>query len=136
MRASNFHERLHDFIKRSGMTLDEISYKSGVSTKTIQNWTRDVSPTMPRVDQGVKVAMVLGISVEYLVTGKAPGGLTERGVKVALAAEQLSDEGKNVALTQVKSLAAHFPCDVTTPSRRKPLIKMALKPSNFGEIYP
>jgi len=120
---SSFHERLHYFIKRSGMTLDEISFKSGVSTKTIQNWTRDASPTIPRIDQGVKVAQVLGISAEYLVTGKAPVGLSERGIKIALAAEELSDEGKNVALTQVKSLADHFPCDITTPSRRTPLIK-------------
>jgi len=105
---SNFHIRLNDFIGRSGMTLDELSLKSGVSTKTIQNWTRNASPTTPRIDQGVMVAQVLGVSAEYLVTGKAPCGLSEKGLKIALATEQLSEEGKSIALTQVEELAYHF----------------------------
>ena len=105
---SDFHLRLHDFIERSGMTLDEISLRSGVSAKTIQNWTRNISPTMPRIDQGVIVAKVLGVSAEYLVTGDSREGLSGMGLKIALAAEQLSDEGKRVALTQVEALAVHF----------------------------
>jgi hypothetical protein len=63
------------------------------------------------------VAQVLGVSAEYLVTGKAPGKLSEKGLKVALAAEQLSDEGKNVALTQVEGLITHFPYDVSALSK-------------------
>jgi len=108
---TNFHRRLNDYIKRSKLTLDEISVKSGISRKTIQNWTRNASPTMPRIDQGVMVSGVLGISAEYLVTGKAPGGLSEKGLEIALAAENLSDEGKLVALTQVEGLIAHFPLE-------------------------
>jgi len=114
---SDFHIRLNDFIRRSGMTLDEISIKSGVSTKTIQNWTRNASPTMPRIDQGVMVAQALGVSAEYLVTGKDPVGLSERGLKIALVAEQLSDEGKSVALTQMESLITHFPCAISALSK-------------------
>jgi len=106
---SDFHTRLNDFIGRSGLTLGEISLRSGVSTKTIQNWTRNASPTTPRIDQGVLIAQVLGVSAEYLVTGKAPSGLSERGLKIALLAEQLSDEGKDVALTQIEGLIVHFP---------------------------
>jgi len=108
---SDFHTRFNDFVAQSGMTLDEISVKSGVSTKTIQNWTRNASPTMPRIDQGVMVAQVLGVSAEYLVSGKVPDGLSEKGLKIALAAEKLSDEGKSVALSQVKELASLFPLD-------------------------
>jgi len=114
---SDFHIRLNDFIGRSGMTLDELSIKSGVSTKTIQNWTRNASPTMPRIDQGVMVAQSLGVSAEYLVTGKAPDGLSEKGLKIALAAEQLSDEGKSVALTQVEELASRFPLENSALSK-------------------
>jgi len=110
----DFHVRLSDFIKRSGMTLDEISTRSGVSIKTIQNWTRTASPTMPRIDQGVLVAQVLGVQAEYLVTGKLPGGFSEKGLKIAIAAEHLSDVGKDVVLTQVKGLTAYFPCVSST----------------------
>jgi len=34
-----------------------------------------------------------------------------------LAAEQLSDEGKSVALTQVEELAVHFPLGDSTSSK-------------------
>jgi transcriptional regulator with XRE-family HTH domain len=114
---SDFNVRLNDFIRRSGMTLDELSSKSGVSTKTIQNWTRNASPTMPRIDQGVMAALALGVSAEYLVTGKAQSGLSEKGLKIALAAEQLSDEGKNVALTQIEGLVSHFPLEISALSK-------------------
>jgi len=122
---SSFHERLHDFIAFSGLTLDEISERSGVSTKTIQNWTRDKRPTMPRIEQGVKVAHVLGVSADYLVTGRISSSrvqISEGAMKVALAAEELTDEGKEIALSQVKSLAAHFPRGSTNPTGRKPLL--------------
>jgi len=106
---SDFNKRLNEFINRSGLTLDELSQKSGVKTKTIQNWTRKAAPTMPRLDQGVLAAQALGVSAEYLVTGNTPEGLSENGLKIALVAEQLSEEGKQVALTQVEALIAHFP---------------------------
>ena len=105
---SDFHTRLHESIRRSGLTLDELSAISGVSTKTIQNWTKSASPSMPRLDQGVKVAIVLGVPAEFLVTGEAHRGFSKKGLEIALAAEKLSDEGKAVALTQVESLAVHF----------------------------
>jgi len=106
---SDFYSRLHDSIKRSGFTLDEISQKTGVSTKTIQNWTRKATPTMPRLDQGTLVAQTLGVSTEYLITGEAPGELSEKGLKIAFAAERLTNEGKDVALDLVEGLLKRFP---------------------------
>jgi transcriptional regulator with XRE-family HTH domain len=106
---SDFHTRLNESISRSGLTQDEISARSGVSTKTIQNWTRAAAPTMPRMDQGVMVAMVLGTSAEYLVTGKMPAGISEGSFKIAMAAERLDGTGKVEALHLVQSLEALHP---------------------------
>jgi transcriptional regulator with XRE-family HTH domain len=106
---SDFHNRLKESIARSGLSQDEISAKSGISTKTIQNWTRAAAPTMPRIDQGVLIAMALGTSAEYLVTGKAPSGMSEGSFKIALAAERLDETGKIEALHLVQSLEALHP---------------------------
>jgi len=38
-------------------------------------------------------------------------------IKIALAAEQLSDEGNNVALTQGEDLITHFPLDTSVSSK-------------------
>jgi transcriptional regulator with XRE-family HTH domain len=106
---SDFRTRLNESITRSGLTQDEISARSGVSTKTIQNWTRTADPTMPRIDQGVMVAVVIGTPAEYLVTGKMPAGISEESLKIALAAEQLDEIGKREALHLVQSLKALHP---------------------------
>jgi transcriptional regulator with XRE-family HTH domain len=101
---SDFHTRLKESIARSGLSQDEISIRSGISTKTIQNWTRAAKPTMPRMDQGVMVAIALGVPAEYLVTGKAPAGISEESLKIAMAAERLDETGKAEALHLVQSL--------------------------------
>jgi transcriptional regulator with XRE-family HTH domain len=101
----DFYSRLHGAIKNAGMTQDEISSKSGVSCKTLQNWTRTKpAPTMPRLHQGVKVAIVLGVSPEYLVTGKDPSGLSPEALQIAIIADKLTKEGKAVAYNQVEGL--------------------------------
>jgi transcriptional regulator with XRE-family HTH domain len=109
----DFHTRLSESILRSGLTQDEISAQSRVSSKTIQNWTRKAAPTMPRMDQGVMVAVVLGVSAEYLVTGKTPAGLSEESLKIAMAAERLDKTGKVEALNLVQSLENLHPLQST-----------------------
>jgi transcriptional regulator with XRE-family HTH domain len=114
---NDFHSRLKDSIERSKLTLKEVSKKSGVSKKTIENWTRNADPTKPRLEQGVWVAQALGVSAEYLVTGNAPGGLSEKSFQIALMAENLSDEGKKVALNLVGGLITDFPYAISDSLR-------------------
>jgi hypothetical protein len=61
------------------------------------------------MDHGVMVAVVLGTSAEYLVTGKTPAEMSEGSFKIALAAERLDEIGKAEALHLVKSLEALHP---------------------------
>jgi hypothetical protein len=61
------------------------------------------------MDQGVMVAVVLGTSAEYLVTGKAPAGLSREGLKIAIAADRLDETGKREALNLVQSLEKLHP---------------------------
>jgi transcriptional regulator with XRE-family HTH domain len=114
---SDFHARLNESIARSGLTQDEISSRSGVSIKTIQNWTRAAGPTMPRIDQGVMVAVVLEVSAEYLVTGRAPAGITAAALEIAMAADKLNAEGKRVALNQVEGLLNLYPLGDLRPTK-------------------
>jgi hypothetical protein len=61
------------------------------------------------MDQGVMVAVAIGTPAEYLVTGKAPAGISEGSFKIALVAERLDETGKTEALHIIQSLEALHP---------------------------
>ena len=120
-------ENLKAAFRASGMIVKEIAEKSGVKKRTIDKWV-GTEETEPKVNDLYKVCRTLGITVEWAVAGEegldhvrelmandrrlweSKRGLSEKSLQIALAAEQLSDEGKSVALTQIEGLIAHFPC--------------------------
>jgi len=103
--------RLGNELTRCGKNWRWLGKMSSVPESTMSRW-RDQGK-YPSVEKVVKMAQAVGMSVEYLVTGKDPAGLSEKSLRIALVAEKLSDDGKNVALTQVESLIKHFPLDVS-----------------------
>lgn len=64
-------------MKRSDLTAKDLGQKSGVEFRTIEGWLGSKA-AIPRADSAVKVAHVLGTSVEYLVTGKEPMAIPAR----------------------------------------------------------
>ena len=64
-----FRENLKSELAYSGMLVKELSAKSGVNKFSLDNYL-SVKGQMPSVEAGVKIAQALGVSVEYLVTGK------------------------------------------------------------------
>ena len=80
---------------------------ASVPESTISRW-RD-QKKYPSVEKVVKMAQAVDRSVEYLVTGAEQkySELSENSLKIAHMAEQLSE--KQVAITQVEALIAHFP---------------------------
>ena len=64
-----FKEKLKDELKFQGMLVKELAVKSGVPKGTIDHYLAERS-TEPVAENAVKIAQALGVSVEYLVTGK------------------------------------------------------------------
>ena len=65
----NFSENLRDVLDFRGMHIKELSAKTGISKNTIDNYLSG-QKSLPNVENGVKIAKILEVSVEYLVTGK------------------------------------------------------------------
>jgi transcriptional regulator with XRE-family HTH domain len=103
----DFGERLEILLKNKGITQKSLAEQLSIRRPLISEWKKNGS--YPYADVAVRMANVLGTTVEYLIAGKDPKGLSEDSLKIALAAEQLSPEGRKVALTQVEALQAHFP---------------------------
>lgn len=65
----SFRDRLREEIEDRGLLIKEISSKVGISNSTFLSYI-DARGVLPNIETGVKIAKVLGVSVEYLVTGE------------------------------------------------------------------
>jgi len=64
-----FKENLKSELTYSGMLVKELATLSGVNKRTIDNYL-DSHNCMPSAEAAVRIARVLGVSVEYLITGQ------------------------------------------------------------------
>lgn len=67
----SFKENLKGELKYRGMLVKELAAKSGIPKGTIDHYLAEKN-TEPVAENAVKIAQALGVSVEYLVTGKNP----------------------------------------------------------------
>ncbi|MCL2319977.1 MAG: helix-turn-helix domain-containing protein [Treponema sp.] len=64
-----FRENLREALDFSGLEQKELAYKSNMSLRNIENYLRE-NGSIPAADKAVQIAKILGVTVEYLVTGK------------------------------------------------------------------
>lgn len=64
----DFKDRLREEIDYKGFQIKEIAAKVGISYSTFLSYI-DSRAVLPNVETAVKIANVLGVTVEYLVTG-------------------------------------------------------------------
>ena len=62
-----FAENVKNELDFQGMQLKELSIKTGISRNTLDKYLSTIKATQPGVDNAVKIAQALGVSVEYLV---------------------------------------------------------------------
>jgi transcriptional regulator with XRE-family HTH domain len=63
----NFKENLKNELTYNGMLVKELSAKTGLNKYTLDNYLSRCCA--PSAEAAVKIAQVLGVSAEYLVTG-------------------------------------------------------------------
>lgn len=71
-----FKENLKIELNYKGMTVKELAFASGVNKRTIDQYL-SAAAKMPSAENAVKIATALGVSVEYLVTGKNSAAQTQ-----------------------------------------------------------
>ena len=74
----SFRDNLRETLDFLYIGQKELAAKTGLSLKTIENYVKKDS-SVPSADKAVLIAQTLGVTVEYLVTGKknAKKGTTE-----------------------------------------------------------
>lgn len=75
-KLMTFRERLREQIEFCGLLDKEVAARAGITKRAIDSYVGSES-CMPSAEVAVKLAKVLGVTVEYLVTGENPDGLSE-----------------------------------------------------------
>ena len=98
-------ERIDFLLKQKGHNREILEGKRITKKQTISNWTSGKAPSVYTM---YEIARFLGTSIDFLVTGDYPNlknlKLSEKSLKLAWLAENLSDTGKDIALNQVEAL--------------------------------
>jgi transcriptional regulator with XRE-family HTH domain len=65
----NFRKNLREELDYQGMTVKELAVKSAVAKGALDSYLGKQA-SMPPADAAVRIAAVLGVTVEYLITGQ------------------------------------------------------------------
>lgn len=66
--CEDFWNKVKDLIKKNNLTQKEFSTKLGLPERTIETWIN--RNTSPDVFTAQKIALHLGVSIDYLLTGE------------------------------------------------------------------
>ncbi len=84
-----FRENLKAELTYQGILVKELSAKTGISKRTLDNYLREKG-SMPPADYAVLIAKALNTSVEHLVTGETFSNSDSQLKKFLLLFSQLS----------------------------------------------
>jgi len=107
-----FRENLKSELSYSGMLVKELATQTGLKKHTIDNYL-SVRGRMPAADVAVRIARVLGVSVEYLITGhetvekNTSVHFSPEICRMARIIEDLEPDHKKIALSLIETLRKH-----------------------------
>ena len=96
----------------SGILVKELASRAGLKKHTIDGYL-SVRGRMPAADIAVRIARVLGVSVEYLVTGheiaanKTAFNFSPEARHIASIADKLTPDCRKIAVSLVETLKKH-----------------------------
>ena len=109
LQNMGFRENLKAELSYSGMLVKELAGQAGLKKHTIDNYL-SVRGRMPSAEAAVRIARVLGVSVEYLVTGnekiesKGIFHLSNENRYLVNLAGKLKPEYRKIALLLMETL--------------------------------
>lgn len=71
-----FHERLYELRKNSGLTQNELAEKLDVSRQAISRW--EMGTAKPEIENLIALSEIFGVSLDYLLKGQTSGGETHQ----------------------------------------------------------
>ncbi len=104
-----FRDVLRDEMAYQGITARELAERAGLRKRTIDNYVM-ANAQEPGVTNAHKIAVALGVSVEYLVTGREYGGgvpMTGEVIDLVRSFARLPSDRRELVLRLVKELGGY-----------------------------
>lgn len=99
----DFRSRLRDQINYLGLHDKEVAAKAGITKRAIDTYV-GARACMPAADVAVSLAKVLGVSVEWLVTGENEAS-TDKDIQTLIHHfSHLSNRDKKLVLDLIKNM--------------------------------
>ena len=105
-----FRENLKNELSYNSILVKELAAVSGVHKRTIDKYLTEQS-SIPSAENAVKIAQALGVTVEYLVTGRQKLEITpimcEKSPKIGAvvqACQELDENGRDIVAAFAKTL--------------------------------
>jgi transcriptional regulator with XRE-family HTH domain len=108
-----FKENLRSELDYQDMIVKELAEKTGINKRTLDNYLTGHN-SVPAADLAVKIADALGVTVEYLITGRDSRSeklLQPEERKLLSLFEILDDKDKQIVMTMIESMASRYAND-------------------------
>ena len=96
-------DRIDGLLKDKNLKRQAIYDITGISPNSFSNWA--IRGTIPAADTAIKIAHFLGVSVEWLVTGKDPNGLSEEEQALLSDYHDITDTERPIIRQQIHDAA-------------------------------
>ena len=95
-----FYERLERLAQSAHLQQKDIAEQAGISANGISTWK--ITGTIPRADIAIRLAQILNVSVEYLITGELPA--IDNKDSLAYKVATLSDDKQKIIAAVMSAL--------------------------------
>jgi transcriptional regulator with XRE-family HTH domain len=103
----DYWERVTKIIADQNTKQSWLAEKAGILQQTLSQWI--IKGRLPNVKEGQKIAETLETTVEYLVTGQPPAGLSIEAMEIAQKFSNLSPSGQKAAQSMMEGLLQDYP---------------------------
>ncbi len=95
----NVFDRIKELADQKKITIAELERRADLGNGTIRRWSK----TLPSADKLQRVGEILGVTIDYLVTGN--NKISSNGVILARKAEGLDDVQINLILNMIEQMS-------------------------------
>jgi transcriptional regulator with XRE-family HTH domain len=100
----SFRENLKQELNFNGILVKELAAAAGVRKRALDTYLLSENASMPPADTAVRIAQALGVSVEYLVTGKEKNEIPPDVRLVIQRLLQLSEKDRRAVSVLINAL--------------------------------
>lgn len=105
MTGKEFSDRIDLCLSKRNQTRKVLTQDLGIPSSTMSGWSAS-KQTIPRADMVEQIANYLGVSTDWLITGRNPEGITDEEAELLRRYRTLDARDKSVVTVLLNALAS------------------------------